>query len=728
MIRAVDARRAELEECGTPTEVFAQLFSEVSRGLFGAPDAVVGWVYETFHDLDRRAVFAVARNGGGKIDAGGVVAASRLYTPRYVVDFLLQNSLGAMWCAMYPGSRLSDGWPLMVAGAVGRERTPAALRDVRLLDPCCGCGAFLLPAFDMLKQMYAEERSLAQAGRIPRDWTVAPEDTARTIVEHNLHGADLDATAVAITVDLLRARAGANVAVNLHVPQLPIGSLSMGNWPIQRFDIVCTNPPYVGFRMLDRTVKKAVRAVDPMARSDLAVAFQSRCFGLLREGGLCATVTPASWLTGRESLPLRTHILTHGGPRLTAALGQRVFDQAPLLFVGLSIVERGGHPECVHVLRPHVGSGEAGLLHTVASGGMATDRVLLERLPLRPFLPGAPPAVLAMAGRGPRVGDLFTSFDGVWTGDNARDTRYWWELPTGADEWRPLSGGQGNEPWSGPIRRRIHASHVAGQPPRIGAIEYARVAGGRLAARLVDNGAASLAGIVTLVGRDDEASERVEELLAIFNSRIGTAWLRTLTSGLNFNPGYAAEVPLGRSAPPDELRQVVRRLVGMKAGLTRRDPTADTFVATRRPWEPCEITPQIDALEAELDGLLARHLAIDRVEYSRIAPVVRSSRRGNDLEDYLMVHVMRLGGFRWPTDPQPQRARARQTDVSAMVEQLRDVLGAEGGPDLGIDLPDWITRRLPRYQESRFRRRPVLWVSRGVIGLVPSGVDPPGMS
>jgi hypothetical protein len=705
-----------------------QIFGEVADGAFGPPDAVIGWAHEAFHDADRHAVFSAARTEGRKIDADGVIAASRLYTPRYIVDFLLQNSLGAFWCEMHPDAERSDRRPLVVRSAVGSARRPAPLRDLRLLDPCCGCGAFLLPAFEMLEKMYAEERSLAQAGRIPSEWAVAPEDTARTIVERNLHGADLDARAVAITANLLRARAGADAAVNLHVPELPIGSLATVNWPTERFDIVCTNPPYVGFRMLDTALKEAVRAVDPMARSDLAVAFQSRCFELLRPGGLCATVTPASWLTGRESLPLREHILTHGGPRLTAALGQRVFEQAPLLFVGLSVVERGAHPERVHVLRPQVGSGEAGLLRAVASGGMATDRALLERLSLRPFLPGAPSAVLAMAGRGPRVGDLFTSFDGVWTGDNARDTRYWWELPADADEWRPLSGGQGNEAWSGPIRRRIHASHVAGQPSRIGAIEYARVAGGRLAARLVEDGAASLAGIVTLVGNGDEASERVEELLAIFNSRIGTAWLRTLTSGLNFNPGYAAEIPLGRSAPPPELRQVVQRLVSLKVRLTRRDPTADAFVDTRRPWEPCEITPQIDALEGELDGLLARHLAIDGVEYSRIPPVVRSGRRGNDLDDHLMVQVLRLVGFRWPTDRTAAGDESVPKRVSDIVEQLREVMSEDGQPDPGVDLHAWITRRLPPYHESRFRRRPVLWVADGIIGLVPFDVEAPGTS
>jgi Putative RNA methylase family UPF0020 len=679
-------------------------------------DAEVGWAYQTLHDRDRREVFAAARARGNKIDAAGVVAASRLYTPRYIVDFLLQNSLGVLWSAMYPDDPASDRWPFFVA-VRGRPRTPAPLRELRLLDPCCGCGAFLLPAFEMLTDLYARERALATAGRIPRDWSVPADEVARTIVERNLHGADLDDEAVAITTALLRTRAGADVAVNLHVPDLPIGSLATANWPTERFDVVCTNPPYVGFRMLDPAVKQAVRAEDPLARSDLAVAFQSRCFALLADGGLCATVTPAAWMTGRESLPLRTHILSVGGPQIGVALGQRVFGQAPLLFVGLSVVARGVAAEPVHVLRPQTGSGAEGLRAAVADGPVATDRALLERLPLRPFLPGAPPTVLALAGRGPRVGDLFTSFDGVWTGDNARDTRFWWELNGDAEGWRPLSGGQGHEPWAAPTRLRIQREHTAGQQDRAGGIEYARVAGGRLAARVAMPGTASLAGIVTLVPRDDEGTARTEEVLAVFNSRIGAAWLRTLTSGLNFNPGYAAEIPLAPSPPADELRAVVRRLVDLRSALARRDPTSDTFVATRRPWEPCELAPQVDAHEGTLDLLLARHLGIDRSTYARMAAVTRPRRRGTALDDHLLAHVLRALGFRWPNDPSHGFVGSRSLAVPELVGRLGQVLAGEGVRDLGLDLRVWLTRRLPRYHESRFRRRPVLSISATAITL-----------
>lgn len=720
MTRAVAERAEAIAASGAHRDIVTALVREAAVGAFGPPETVWGWVYEAAHDARRREVFAAARTRGHKIDASGVVDASRLYTPAHIVTFLLNNSLGALWREMHPSEPEPLELPLLVDDVLHSDRRPRPLREVRLLDPCCGCGAFLVPAFDLFEELYARERALAAAGRVPSDWVVPPDEVPRTIVERNLFGADLDAGAVAIAGTLLRDRAGGDADPNLFVPQLPLGSLDPAIWPDERFDIVCTNPPYVGFRMLDAAVKDAVRANDPMARSDLAIAFQSRCFDLLADGGLCATVTPAAWLTSREALPLREHILAEGGPRLTVALGQRVFDQAPLLFVGLGVVERGRNPKRVHVLRPPTGSGEDGLEDAARNLPDAVPLDLIADLPLRPFLPGAPPAVLRLTDHGPRVGDLFRSFDGLWTGDNARDTRHWWEIAPDAVGWRALSGGQGNAPWSGAIRRRVRERDAAGQPDRRGAVEYARVAGGRLAARLVENGAASLAGIVTLVPRDAEGVDRVEEVLAIFNTRIGMAWLRTLTSGLNFNPGYAAEIPLGRTPPPEHLRGLVRELVDGTAALTRRDPTADTFVATRSPWVACELASRVSALESALDAALADHLGLDRATYATLPPVVRTRRRGNDLDDHLMVHVLRTLGFQWPaTDPQrPPGGPMRVVDVAEAVHDALRVEGA-GREVQERDLARWVATRLPGYQLTRFLRRPVVEVRDGVVRLLP---------
>jgi hypothetical protein len=314
------------------------------------------------------------------------------------------------------------------------------------------------------------------------------------------------------------------------------------------------------------------------------------------------------------------------------------------------------------------------------------------------------------------LGDLFASFVGVWTGSNARDTRYWWELPADAPGWRPLSGGQGHEPWHAPTRLRIRAEHAAGQPSRDGAIEYARVAGGRLAARLAAPGTASLAGIVTLVPRHTEAAERTEEILAIFNSRIGTVWLRTLSSGLNFNPGYAAEIPLGRTPPPGELRDAVRRLVTMRAAVAASDPTSDSFLDTVPPWEPQTSIDEIARREAEVETMLGEHLGIPRRELAALEPVRRPVRRVDPLDDHLCVRAMRLLGMRWPRQdalggadlPDDPVANSRAIPAGRLAARIAALLDDEGAPDPPVDLEEWVERRLIAHHTSRFRRRPAV--------------------
>lgn len=689
---------------GAIPDGYPQLVEAVRAGRFGDPQVALGWFHEAFFDGERRRVFAEARGEGRRIDAAGVVAASRVYTPDHIVAFLLQNSLGAWWAETHPESPLTARWPFLVKSSLKPGRPAKPLRDLTLLDPCCGCGAFMVPAFKMLADMYAEERQLAAAGAVPAGWPVPECEVGKTIVGHNLRGADLDAAAVAIAEGLLRELGGPGAVPRLTVPESPVGSLSAGTWGGERFDIVVANPPYVGFRMLDAAVKAAVRREDPHARSDLAVAFVSRCFDLLAPDGLCATVTPAAWLASRDALPVRDAILSAGGPRATVALGQRVFDQAPLLFVGLSVVARGWGPDVLQVLRPAQGSGAGGLAAAAAAGGATVPHTALARLPLRPFLPAAPTALLVLAGGAPRVGDLFTAVDGIWTGSNARDTRYWWEVGRDDDGWRRLSGGQGNEAWAAPIRMRIRAEHAAGRATRAG-VEYARVAGGRLAARAVTEGTMALAGVVTLVPNDGEAATRVPEVLAIFNSRIGLAWLQTLTSGLNFNPGYAAQIPLAPAPPPPELVAAVATLVRLRAELATRDPTADTFVDTCPPWVDDDLLPRIDRCEVEVERLLADHLGLDAAVLADMTPVRRNRRRGDALDDHLGVRALRALGFAWPFEP---AAAPRTLTAPVLARLIAGGLEDEGAPAPGLDLTGWVERRFLAAHTSRFRRRPVV--------------------
>jgi hypothetical protein len=314
------------------------------------------------------------------------------------------------------------------------------------------------------------------------------------------------------------------------------------------------------------------------------------------------------------------------------------------------------------------------------------------------------------------VGDVFTWFDGVWTGSNARDTRYWWEPGVGDEEWTRMSGGQGNEPWVAPTLRRIRAGHVAGALIRAGGVEYARVAGGRLAARVAEPGSAALAGVVTLVPRDPRDDGRVEELLALFNSRIGAALAATLSAGLNFNPGYAARLPLGRDAPGDELRREVRRLVMLRRRVVAADPTADEFTAALPAEAGDDLRAEIARRERQVEEMLAAHLGIDAATLSSIPAPVRPRRRVDPVSDRLMVCAVEILGFRWPRRPPgvpPElRAGGRGLGTAELARRMGEALAADGAlPDR--DLVGWVARDLLGYHATRFRRRPVVTFGGG---------------
>jgi hypothetical protein len=155
-------------------------------------DEVLGWIYQYYNSEEKDAVYSRVDKGGKVARPDELAAAACLYTERYMVDFLLQNTLGSLWLEMHPDSRLPQDWHYYVgspkAKPVHSEGTvPERVRDLSVLDPACGSGHFLARAFDLLAQMYAEE------GR------ETPADVPKLIIGRNLHGIDIDLRAVQIS-------------------------------------------------------------------------------------------------------------------------------------------------------------------------------------------------------------------------------------------------------------------------------------------------------------------------------------------------------------------------------------------------------------------------------------------------------------------------------------------------------------------------------------------------
>jgi hypothetical protein len=206
-----------------------------------ADDEAIGWVYQYFNSPEERK--AMREASAAPRSSRELAVRNQFFTPRYVVEFLTDNSLGRIWYEMRKGdTALKDecryllrepNETVALAGVRDDEtdlspkkwqqplfadqRSKKDPRDLRVLDPACGSGHFLLYAFDLLEVIYKEawgDRESPKAdvsGRTLReDYSTLDElnvATPRLIVEHNLHGIDIDPRAAQIAALSLWLRA-----------------------------------------------------------------------------------------------------------------------------------------------------------------------------------------------------------------------------------------------------------------------------------------------------------------------------------------------------------------------------------------------------------------------------------------------------------------------------------------------------------------------------------------
>jgi hypothetical protein len=147
-------------------------------------DDVLGWMYESYNNKKKLA----HKDSGDKTEYHKVSLQSQVYTPRWVVQFLVENSLGKLYLEMYPDSEIKRRYKIANVPQV-RERNPKPLHEIKIIDPACGSGNFLLYAFDFFYELYVD-----QIDNYGTDYD--EKDIPKLIIENNLHGIDLDDRAV----------------------------------------------------------------------------------------------------------------------------------------------------------------------------------------------------------------------------------------------------------------------------------------------------------------------------------------------------------------------------------------------------------------------------------------------------------------------------------------------------------------------------------------------------
>lgn len=147
-------------------------------------DDVLGWLYESYNNYKK----AAHKESGEKTEYNKVSIQSQVYTPRWVVKFLVDNSLGKMYLEMFPDSDIKTRYKIANAPKI-RTRELKPLTEIKLIDPATGSGNFLLYAFDLFYDLYIDQ--IENYGADYDDRKI-PE----LIIAHNLHGVDLDDRAI----------------------------------------------------------------------------------------------------------------------------------------------------------------------------------------------------------------------------------------------------------------------------------------------------------------------------------------------------------------------------------------------------------------------------------------------------------------------------------------------------------------------------------------------------
>jgi len=298
---------------------------------------VIGWLYQFYISEKKDDVFAKLKKNQ-KITPANIPAATQLFTPHWIVKYMVENSLGKLWMLNNPTSTLKESMKYYIEN---EEETTTFIKvekpeEITFLDPCCGSGHTLTYAFDLLTAIYEEEGY--NKSEIPS-----------LILENNLFGCDIDkrASVLANFALTMKARqyhkrffkkdvkpniveledyasdefAGIKNFGSLLVPHSSasfddgIFGQSTREYEIQKkillseFHCVVTNPPYMGGKGMNKELSDFVKKRYPDSKSDLMNIFLERCLELTKKDGFMSMIILPSWLFLSSSEKLRKKLL-----------------------------------------------------------------------------------------------------------------------------------------------------------------------------------------------------------------------------------------------------------------------------------------------------------------------------------------------------------------------------------------------------------------------------------
>jgi len=161
---------------------------------------VIGWLYQ-YYIAEKKTEVQDGVKKGKKVQSKDIPAVTQLFTPHWIVKYMVQNSLGRFWLQNHPNSRLIDTMEYYVKpeSDSNSKRSNGLIEisspeEIKFCDPCCGSGHVLTYTFDLLFEIYSEEG-------------YAPSEIPRNIIEKNLHGIEIDERAAELSALALTMKA-----------------------------------------------------------------------------------------------------------------------------------------------------------------------------------------------------------------------------------------------------------------------------------------------------------------------------------------------------------------------------------------------------------------------------------------------------------------------------------------------------------------------------------------
>ena len=641
--------------------VLGHMVSDIPEEDWQDAVQIIGWLYQYYNTELKDDTFAQLKKNV-KITKERIPAATQLFTPDWIVRYMVENSLGRLWLEGHPNAELHDGWKYYLDEAE-QERSVedklAKLREeyktikpeeIKVIDPCMGSGHILVYAFDVLMQIYTsagwDQREAAQSilknnlfgldiddraaqlayfavmmkarqydrrlltrGIQPNIYSIRESNGIQAMTIEYFHKNDpkLKADIERIVTEMRDAKEYGSILnitpvdfaglyarfdeIRNDINMMQMSALDellplvrCAEVLAQKYDVVVTNPPYMGASGMNARLAEYVKSNYPNTKSDMSTVFMEKTVKMCKKTGYMSMINIPVWMFLSSYEKLRESLIAQDTFANMVHFGRGVFgsDFGTTAFV---IAKSNIHGYKGTYCRLFEKQGAVDSVETKekwfleGKGRFVADQSNFSKIPGSPVAYWVSRQLLAIFRNCPSLESYAAPKQGLITGDNDRFLRYWHEVSLANTalernskmKWRPINKGGEFRRWYG------NQDYVVNWENDGAEILNFKDSKGKLRSRpqnLVYNFRASLSwSLVTsggfsvrffpdyfmfnVAGISCFPSEHLNYILGLLNTKITSNITQMLNPTINMNAGDVAKIPIvinnEKEAPVDFL-------------------------------------------------------------------------------------------------------------------------------------------------------------------------------